>query len=125
MLKGALLKSCLGPLARYSTHQETMSGRLEQAYLLSDSRLDLTGEGHYSSWILINGGSGGGGQNVGTIPVTPWAIIYVRPGPLVRYGTGVNHYQMWLNIVIKFVKIPYLLTSKKVEGSLSKLLCMS
>ena len=65
----------------------------------------------------------GGGQNVGTIPVTPWAIIYVKPGPLVRYSTGVNHYQMWLNIVIKFVKL--LLTSKKVEGSLSKLLCMS
>ena len=41
---------------------------------------------------------GGGGQNVGTIQVTPWAIIYVRPGPLVRYGTGVNHFQMWLNI---------------------------
>ena len=76
------------------------------------------------SWILINGWRGGG-QNVGTIPVTPWAIIYVRPGPLVRYGNGVNHYQMGLNIVIKFVKIPYLLTSKKVEGSLSKLLCMS
>ena len=67
----------------------------------------------------------GGGENVGTIQVTPWAIIYVRPGPLVRYGTGVNHNQMWLNIVIKFVKIPYLLTSKKVESSLSKLLCMS
>ena len=67
----------------------------------------------------------GGGQNVGTIQVTPGAIIYVRPGPLVRYGNGVNHYQMWLNVVIEFVKIPYLLTSKKVEGSLSKLLCMS
>ena len=81
--------------------------------------------GHYSRWILINVGGGGGGGNVGTIQVTPWAIIYVRPGPLVRYGTGVNHYQMWLNIVIKFVKIPYLLTSKNVEGSLPKLLCMS
>ena len=62
---------------------------------------------------------------MGTIPVTPWAIIYVSHGPLVRYGTGENHYQMWLNIVIKFVKIPYLLTSKKAKGSLSKLLCMS
>ena len=68
---------------------------------------------------------GGGEQNVGTIPVTPWAIIYVRPEPLVRYGAGANHYQMWLNIVIKFVKLPYLLTSKKVEGLLFKLLCMS
>ena len=41
-----------------------------------------------------------------TIPVAPWAIIYIRLGPLVRHGTGVNHYQMWLNIVIKFVKKP-------------------
>ena len=29
----------------------------------------------------------GGGQNLGTIPVTPWAIIYVRPGPLVRHAS--------------------------------------
>ena len=43
--RGALLESFLGPLARYSTHQETMSGRLEQVYLPSDSRLDLPGEG--------------------------------------------------------------------------------
>ena len=43
--QGALLKSCFGPLARYSTHQKTMSGRLEQVYLPSDSRLDLPGEG--------------------------------------------------------------------------------
>ena len=41
----ALLESSLGPLARYSTHQETMSGRLEQVYLPSHSRLDLSGEG--------------------------------------------------------------------------------
>ena len=43
--QGALLNSCFGPLARYSTYQETMSGRLEQVYLPSDSRLDLPGEG--------------------------------------------------------------------------------
>ena len=43
--QGALLRSFLGPLARYSAHQETMSGRLEQVYLPSDSRLDLPGEG--------------------------------------------------------------------------------
>ena len=66
----------------------------------------MVGGGHYSSHSLGH---------------------YLRqgPGPLVRYGTGVNHYQMWLNIVIKFVKIPYLLTRKKVEDSLSTLLCMS
>ena len=89
-----------------------MSGRLEQVYLSSDSRLDLPGEEplfelDFNKWCKM------------------WALFQSLPGPLVRYGTGVNHYQMWLNIVIKFVKIPYLLTSKKVEGSLSKLLCMS
>ena len=123
MIQGALLKSCLGSLARYGTHQETMSGRLEQVYLPSNSRLELGPlfEVDFDKWW-------GGGQNVGTIQVTLWPLIYARPGSLVRlvrYGTGVNHYQTWLKIVIKFVKIPYLLTSKKVGGSLSKLLCMS
>ena len=42
--QGVLLKSRFGPLARYGTHQETMSGKLEQVYLPSDSRLDLPGE---------------------------------------------------------------------------------
>ena len=56
-----------------------MSGRLEQVYLLSDSRLDLPGEG--PSFELDFNKWWGGGQNVGTIQVTPWAIIYVRPGP--------------------------------------------
>ena len=32
-----------------------------------------------------------------------WALFQSLSGSLVRYGTGVNHYQMWLNIVIKFV----------------------
>ena len=87
-----LLKSCLGPLARWGTHQETMSGRLEQVYLSSDSRLDLPGERplfelDFNKWW-------GGGQNVGTTQVIPWAITYVRLGPLARYDTGVNHYQM-------------------------------
>ena len=69
-----------------------MSGRLEQVYLPSDSRLDLPGE-----------------------------------GPLFEldFNTWWDGGNVWLNIVIKFVKIPYLLTSKKVEGSLSKLLCIS
>ena len=91
--QGALLKSCLGPLARYGTHQETMSGGLEQVYLPSDSRLDLPGKGPLFE-LDFNEWWGGGGGDVGTIQVTPWAIIYVRTGPLSRYGTGVNHYQM-------------------------------
>ena len=34
-----LLKSGLGRLARYGTHQKTISGRPEQKYLSSDPRL--------------------------------------------------------------------------------------
>ena len=73
--QGALLKSCLGPLAKYSTHQETMSGRLEQVCLPSDSKLDLPGEGplfelEFNKW-----------WEGGTIPVTPWAIITSGLGP--------------------------------------------
>ena len=94
-----------------------MSGRLEQVYLPSDSTLDLPGEGPVFELDFNGWWEGGGGGNVDTIQVTPWAIIYVRRGSLARYGTGVNHYQMYLNIVIKFVKIMYLLTSKKVQGS--------
>ena len=56
----ALLKSCLGPLARYSTHQETMSGGLEQVYLPSDSRLDLPGEGSLFELDFNNWWEGGG-----------------------------------------------------------------
>ena len=42
---GQLLKSGLGPLARYGTHQETISGRPEQKYLLSEQRLECPAEG--------------------------------------------------------------------------------
>ena len=65
----------------------------------------------------------GGGKMWALFQSLPRPLFTSSMGPWVRYSTGVNHYQMWLNIV-KFVKIPYLLTSKKVEGSLSKLLCM-
>ena len=76
--QGALLKSCLGPLARYSTHQETMSGRLEQVYLPSDSRLDLPGEGplfelDFNKWW-------GDGKM--------WALFQSLPGPLFTSGLG-------------------------------------
>ena len=41
-----LLKSRLGRLARYDTHQKTICGGPEQKYLSSDPRLR---RGHYSS----------------------------------------------------------------------------
>ena len=40
LLSGPLLKLGLGPLARYGTYQETISGRPEQKYLSSDPRLE-------------------------------------------------------------------------------------
>ena len=40
-----LLKSGMGPLARYGTHQETISGRPEQKYLPSDPRSECPAEG--------------------------------------------------------------------------------
>ena len=43
-LPGPLLKSGQEPLLRYGTHH-TINGRLEQAYLPSDSRLEWPGEG--------------------------------------------------------------------------------
>ena len=45
---GQLLKSGLGPLARYGTHQETISGRPEQKYLPSQ-RLESLQRDHYFS----------------------------------------------------------------------------
>ena len=41
----SLLKSGLQPLARYGTHQETISRRPEQMYTPSDTRLKWPGEG--------------------------------------------------------------------------------
>ena len=40
-----LLKSCLGHLARYGTHQKLISGGPEQKYLSSDPRLEWPVEG--------------------------------------------------------------------------------
>ena len=45
LFPGPLLKSGLGPLVRYGTHQKTISGRPEQKYLPSDPRLEWPAEG--------------------------------------------------------------------------------
>ena len=45
---GPLLKSGLGPLARYGTHKETVSGKPEQKYLSSDPRSEWPAEGSLS-----------------------------------------------------------------------------
>ena len=51
---GPLLKSGMGPLARYDNHQEIISRRLEQMYTSSDTRLECLGRGHYLSGTQIN-----------------------------------------------------------------------
>ena len=45
LLPVPLLKSGLGSLARYGTHQEIISGRLEQKYLPSDPRSEWPADG--------------------------------------------------------------------------------
>ena len=107
-----LLKLCLGPLARCGTHQETMVGDSNKCIFHLTQDWTCLGRGHYSSWIVINGGGGGKLlrqtlRNVCTMQVTPGQFFTSGLGPLARYGTGVNDYQMYLNIYIKFVKITY------------------
>ena len=82
VISGPLLKSGLGLLFRYGTNQ-TINGRFEQVYLPSDPILEWPVEGPLFQLDLKKCR----GQNVCTIRVTPWAIIYVRSEALgqVRY----------------------------------------
>ena len=90
-LPGLLLKSGLRSLARYGTPQETIRGRLEQVYLPSDTRLEWPGEGALFELDLNK-------CRVSKM----WALFESPPrplfmsglGPLARYGTSVNHYNM-------------------------------
>ena len=47
---GSLLKSGVGPLARYGNHEKIISRRLEQMYTSSDTRLEWPGEGPLFKW---------------------------------------------------------------------------
>ena len=80
-----------------------LSEKLEQMYLPSDSRLDLPGRGHCSSWILINGGRGG----------KMWALSSHSLGHYLHQAWALG--QIWHRskslsnvayIVIKFVRRP-------------------
>ena len=53
---GPLLKSGPGPLARYCTHQEIISGRPEKVYLPFDQDWNHLERGHYLSRTRINTG---------------------------------------------------------------------
>ena len=78
---GPLLKSGLGHLARYCTHQETISGRPEQVYLSFEQDCKDLGRGHYLSRTQINAG----GSKCAIIRIIPWTIIKVKHGA--RYCT--------------------------------------
>ena len=71
------LNSGLRCLFRYGTHQ-TIIGRLELVHLPSNLILEWPGEGPLFQLELKKCR----GQYVGTIRVTPWAIIYVKSGTL-------------------------------------------
>ena len=79
---GAILKSGVGPLARYGYHLEIVSGRPEQMYTLSDTRLEWP-EGHYSSRTQINAGTKTGPL----FESLPRPLLKSGPQPLGRYGT--------------------------------------
>ena len=57
---GSLLKSGMGPLAIYDSHQEIISRRHEQMYTSSDTRLEWPGEGPFLRRTQINVGGQSG-----------------------------------------------------------------
>ena len=83
-ISGPLLKSGLGSLARYCTHQDTIGGTSEQKYFHLTQDLEWPGEGPLSSWTQINAGA----QNEASVRVIPCTIIEFRPGLLVRYSNN-------------------------------------
>ena len=78
-----LLKSGMGPLARYVNHQEIINRRLEQMYTLSDTRLAWPGEGHYSSRTQINSR----GKTGPLFESPPRPLLQSVLQPLITYGT--------------------------------------
>ena len=94
VISGLLLNSGLGLLFRYGT-QQTINGRLELVHLPFDLILEWPGKGplFQVDWKKCRG------QNVSTIRVTPWAIIYVRPGTLGQ----VRHRCKSLSYVVEYL----------------------
>ena len=77
---GPLLKSGVGPSARYGDHQEVISGSLEQMYTSSDTRLEWPRDGPL---FYSDSNKRQGGENGFIIRVTSQPIIEVRPTALV------------------------------------------
>ena len=81
---GPLLKSGVGPLARYGNHQEIISRRLEQMYTASDTRLEWPRERPlFESYSNKR-------QGAKTRPLfesPPWLLLKSGLQPLLRYGT--------------------------------------
>ena len=81
---GPLLKSCLGPLARYCTRQETISGRPEQGYLPFDQDWNDMERGHYSSRTRINAR---GDKMRPLFKLSHGQLLKSGLGPIFRYYT--------------------------------------
>ena len=97
-----------------------MSGRLEQVYLPSDSRLDLPGEGPLFELDLNKWWEGAkcghySSHSLGHYLHQAWVL-----GQIWHWSKSLSNVAEYC-----FQICQYLSTSKKVEGSLSKLLCMS
>ena len=81
---GPLLKSGVGPLARYGNHQETINRRPEQMYTSSDTRLEWPEEGP----LFMSDSNKRQGSETGPLSESPPGPL-LKSGlqPLFRYGT--------------------------------------
>ena len=93
---GPLLKSGVGPLARYGNHREIVSRRLEQMYTSSYTRLKWPGEGS----LFESGTNKRQGAKTGALfRVTSQAIIEVRPAAFVQIWHPPDHkWETWTGV---------------------------
>ena len=82
-----LLKSGLQPLGRYDTHKETISGRSEQMYTLSDTRLEWLGVGLL---FKLDSNKHCRTKMQPIFESFPGPLLTSGVGPLLRYG---NHHE--------------------------------
>ena len=81
---GPLLKSSVGPLARYGNHQETISRKPEQVYTSSDTRFEWPEEGP----LFESGSNKRQGAKTGPLfESPPRPLLKSDLQPLFRYGT--------------------------------------
>ena len=56
VISWAIIEVRRGALGQYGNHQETINRRPEQMYTSSNTKLECSGRGHYSSRAQINAG---------------------------------------------------------------------